>query len=283
MNRSKSQSESAGSEEAPSGVSRAAEALGKADPADRTRAMRTARQFGSEDRDDVRVEKLAADFVKLLTWQRTTFADAKERRSQHATLERSQMEREAEAFESAAAALPDQTFWIGAQLQMAIDIAPGSPEIQERLQRAVPTLTMGDDRFPMREALIALARDRRAIAAYCTGQLAQRGDPGDDDFVKLTGDVLRSHGVRPTASKKDGEARGNLVVACAMLRGATLKQSLRAFMLPTEAQVRTAARWESHLERSLCRMMDRLERLQRMRAGEFVQAPALVEVSMDRE
>jgi hypothetical protein len=64
---------------------------------------------------------------------------------------------------------------------------------------------------------------------------------------------------------------------------ATLDQFKRTLMLPTEAEVRTAARWESHLERSLCRMMDRLERLQRMRAGEFVQAPALVEISLDRE
>lgn len=57
----------------------------------------------------------------------------------------------------------------------------------------------------------------------------------------------------------------------------------RTLLLPTEAEVKNASRWESHLERSLCRMMDRLERLQRMRAGEALPAPALVDVLFDRD
>ena len=64
---------------------------------------------------------------------------------------------------------------------------------------------------------------------------------------------------------------------------ATLDQFKRTLVLPTEAEVRTAARWESHLERSLCRMMDRLERLQRMRAGECIPAPAIVRLEQDVE
>jgi len=64
---------------------------------------------------------------------------------------------------------------------------------------------------------------------------------------------------------------------------AALDDFKRTLTLPTESEIRNAARWESHLERSLCRMMDRLERIQRMRSGEFVQAPALVEVSVDRQ
>lgn len=62
---------------------------------------------------------------------------------------------------------------------------------------------------------------------------------------------------------------------------ASLDAYKRTLVLPTEAEIRNAARWESHLERSLCRMMDRLERLQRMRAGEVVPAPAIVRVERD--
>lgn len=61
----------------------------------------------------------------------------------------------------------------------------------------------------------------------------------------------------------------------------SLDEFKRTLVLPTEAEVRNAARWESHLERSLCRMMDRLERLQRMRAGEVVPAPAILRVERD--
>lgn len=62
---------------------------------------------------------------------------------------------------------------------------------------------------------------------------------------------------------------------------ASLDQFKRTLMLPTESEVRTAARWESHLERSLCRIMDRLERLQRMRAGELIPPPAIVRLERE--
>lgn len=88
--------------------------------------------------------------------------------------------------------------------------------------------------------------------------------------------------VAATAGAEEAE-RAARVAAEQATYDAALSEFKRTLTLPTESEIRNAARWESHLERSLCRMMDRLERLQRMRAGEFVQAPALVEVSVDRE
>ncbi len=63
----------------------------------------------------------------------------------------------------------------------------------------------------------------------------------------------------------------------------TLNEYRRTLVLPTESEIRNAARWESHLERAVCRMMDRLERLQRMRAGEVLPAPAIVRIESDED
>lgn len=78
-------------------------------------------------------------------------------------------------------------------------------------------------------------------------------------------------------------ARGSDVSAQHRFYASTLSEFKRTLMLPAEGEIRNAARWESHLERSLCRTMDRLERLQRMRAGEVVPAPAIVRLERDDE
>lgn len=97
----------------------------------------------------------------------------------------------------------------------------------------------------------------------------------------LTEDELLAS-VASGAGEEEAE-RAARVAAEQATYDAALDEFTRTLLLPTESEIRNASRWDSHLERSLCRMMDRLERIQRMRAGEFVSAPALVEISVDRE
>lgn len=51
----------------------------------------------------------------------------------------------------------------------------------------------------------------------------------------------------------------------------------------TKSAIRNASRRVSLLEPSLCPTVDRMERIQRTPAGEFVPAPALIEVAIDQK
>lgn len=119
-----------------------------------------------------------------------------------------------------------------------------------------------------------------------------------DEFIGTVGDVRRQLGkiakrVGTTEVKvleallaavaKEWDERDAKPSARQNIYDTALHEFKRTQVLPTDAEVKNASRWESHLERSLCRMMDRLERLQRMRAGELIPAPALVRVETDRD
>lgn len=194
------------------------------------------------------VQAFTNDLEAGLGWQRGLFPysahanDPKLERKRRMG-EREGLERKAGVFEAAAQALHDNSMAVGAVLHWANEYAPGPEETRASLEKAA-ALLLALEPFPLKGVLLALAREARFQAEYTTMALRLRGNFTDDRLVETVAGILTNHGLKPTAyrDKVKDEARGNLVVASAMIRGESADGTTEAFWV-VRARDRVRRRW----------------------------------------